>query len=51
MDDASNALLTFLRANLAARGRSVVSLADTEDRVLVGHLLGQQQFAEQRRAR
>ncbi len=39
MEEASNVLLTFLRANHRARGRTALTLADHEDRVLLGRLL------------
>jgi superfamily II DNA or RNA helicase len=39
MDDASNVILTFLRANLSQRGRTTLALSDAEDRVLLGRLL------------
>ncbi len=39
MDEASNVVLTFLRANLSRRGRTTLALGDAEDRVLLRHLL------------
>lgn len=39
MDEASNVLLTYLRANLHRRGRTALTLADLDDRTLLGHLL------------
>ena len=39
MDEASNVLLTFLRANLQRRGRTALTLTDLDDRTLLGHLL------------
>jgi len=39
VDDTSNVLLNYLRANYEMRGHSSVSLTDHEDRVLLGQLL------------
>ena len=39
MDEASNVLLTFLRANHRQRGRTALTLTDPEDRILLGRLL------------
>ena len=39
MDEASNVLLTFLRANYRQRGRTALTLADHDDRILLGRLL------------
>lgn len=43
MDEASNVLLTFLRANLNRRGRATLALGDEEDRTLLGRLLAHPQ--------
>ncbi len=39
MDEASNTVLTFLRANLHQSGRATLSLNNADDRTLLGHLL------------
>jgi len=43
MDEASNVVLTFLRANLSRRGRTTLTLSDAEDRALLGQLLAHPQ--------
>ena len=39
MDEPSNVILAFLRANLSRRGRATLALGDADDRALLGRLL------------
>ena len=39
LDDGSNALLSYVRANYEERNRTTINLADVEDCTLLGHLL------------